>query len=400
MTINLTHTLYLEANPSFRSIPADDYVKNGIKLVESFPELGTELGKRADIKVVIFGTGVDLGAVLEFSAYHRVHRPSVGVVLIRDVIDLDTLQESLRAGVREVVQVSDTAALTAACQRVADLSNAITTISPAIATVREPTNAKIVTVFAGKGGCGKSVVATNLAVALAANGARRVCLIDLDLQFGDVGIMLQMAPERSIADAIPMVGRLDTDGVRSLLTHYRAGVDTLLAPTTPAEGDQVTREVITELLAVARTMFDYIVVDTPSFFSYQVLSALDVTDWYVPIVVPDLPTLKSVRLTLDMFDMLQYPREKVRTLLNRSDSQVGLSHGDVEQAIGTEIDIRMPSSRDVPVSVNKGMPLVIDHPVHPVSVAIRALADLIAGVTPAEVAPAPRRRRGLLTRKG
>ncbi|WP_051799898.1 AAA family ATPase [Catenuloplanes japonicus] len=400
MTINLTHTLYLEANPSFRSIPADDYVTNGIKLVESFPELGAELGKRADVKVVIFGASVDLGAVLEFAAYHRVHRPSVGVVLVRDVIDLDTLQEALRAGVREVVPARDPAALTAACQRAADLSNAITTITPSVATVREPTSAKIVTVFAGKGGCGKSVVATNLAVALAANGARRVCLIDLDLQFGDVGIMLQMAPERSIADAIPMVGRLDTDGVRSLLTHYRAGVDTLLAPTTPAEGDQVTREVITELLAVARTMFDYIVVDTPSFFSYQVLSALDVTDWYVPIVVPDLPTLKSVRLTLDMFDMLQYPREKVRTLLNRSDSQVGLSHGDVEQAIGTEIDIRMPSSRDVPVSVNKGMPLVIDHPVHPVSIAIRNLADLIAGVTPAEAAPVTRRRRGLLTRKG
>jgi pilus assembly protein CpaE len=359
--------------------------------VDSLTALAAALDVEQDAQLVVLGPGVRLSEALAFAAHQRIYRPTLGVVLLREHVALDVLADAIRAGVREVVAAGDPAALHIACERSLDVSRQLG------ATVRAPTagsgqgRATVVTVFAGKGGSGKSTVATNLAVTLAAGGRNTVLLMDLDLQFGDVGIMLQLNPERSIADAIGMAGRLDPDGLRSLLTKYRPGLDVLLAPSGPAEGEHVTRELITELIGVGRELFDFVVVDTPPFFSDQVLSALDLTDWFVLVVTPDLPTLKSVRLAQDMFDLLEYPADRRLTLLNRADSQVGLTVSDIEKAVGAPMSVLMPSSRDVPVSVNRGVPIVIDNPAHPVSRSIRELAERCGG---AAVEPT-RGRRGL-----
>jgi len=194
-----------------------------------------------------------------------------------------------------------------------------------------------------------------------------------------------------------MAGRMDEPGLRSLVTPYRPGIDVLLAPSSPAEGEHVRRELVVELLDVARPLYDFIVVDTPALVTDQVLAALDVSDWLVPIVTPDLPTLKNVRLTVEMFEMLDYPREQRLLVFNRADTQVGLTDADVEEAIGMPFAVRVPSSRDVPISVNRGEPLYVLQPMHPVSRAIRQLADRCAGTE-----EAPKRRRGILAglRKG
>ncbi|HEX5741888.1 MAG TPA: P-loop NTPase [Pilimelia sp.] len=339
-------------------------------------------------QLVVLGPHVPLADALRFAAGQRVVRPTVGVVLLRADVAVDVLAEAIRAGIREVVPAGDPGALATACARSLDVSRQLgATVAPGAGA---PRTAKVVTVFAGKGGCGKSTVATNLAATLAAGGTRRVLLLDLDLQFGDVAIMLQLEPERSIADAIAMAGRLDADGLTALLTKYRPGMDTLLAPAGPAEGDHVTRELVTELIGVARQMFDFVVVDTPPYFSDQVLATLDLTDYFALVVTPDLPTLKSIRLTQDMFDLLEYPRERRLAVLNRADSQVGLSIADIEKAVGMPMSVLMPSSRDVPLSVNRGVPIAVDQPHHAVSRSIRELAERCAGVPAA--APA---RRGL-----
>jgi pilus assembly protein CpaE len=300
------------------------------------------------------------------------------VLLLRPTLEPDVLARAMRAGVREVIQELDQEGIRKSAARSVDLSKALSgTMRGADGTRR----AKIVTAFAGKGGCGKSVVATNLAAALAADGSRRVLLVDLDLQFGDVAIMLQLPPTRSISDAIGMAGRLDETGLRSVLTAYRPNFDVLLAPASPAEGEHVGRDLVTEVLEVARGMYDFVVVDTPPFVTDQVLAALDLSDWFVPIVTPDLPTLKSVRLTVEMFDLLDYPRDRRLVVFNRADSQVGLTVEDVEEAVGAQLSVHVPSSRDVPVSVNKGVPITLDNPTHPVSMAMRKLADRCAGTT-------------------
>jgi pilus assembly protein CpaE len=262
---------------------------------------------------------------------------------------------------------------------------------------------KLVTVFAGKGGCGKSTMATNLAVALSGGGAKRVLLVDLDLSFGDVAIMLQLVPERSMVDAVPMAGRLDEMGLRSLLTTFAPGVDALLAPAGPADGERVNRELVTEMLKVARKVFDFIVVDTPPFFSDQVLAALDISDFYILLATPDIPSLKNLRLTLDMFDLLEYPKTERIVVLNRADARVGLTASDIERVVRSPIQGHVPSTRDVPVSINRGVPLMVEDPSHPVSKAIRDLAvnRLGGGDTKsAALAETSGKRRPFLLRRG
>ncbi|MEV6600782.1 P-loop NTPase [Actinoplanes sp. NPDC051346] len=350
--------------------------------------LPAALADRPDAQLVVLGAGVPLDEAVAFTARQRVERPSLGVVLLRDRVEVAVLAEAMRAGIREVVAAGDTDAVDAACARSLDLTRRLSPAAPA--------GAQVITVFSGKGGVGKSTVATNLAVTLAGGGRSRVCLVDLDLQFGDVGILLQLPPERGLADAVAMAGRLDEDGVRSLITPYRPGIDALLAPAGPAEGDQVDRHLVTELLGVLTSMYDYIVVDTPPYVSDQVLAALDRTDWFVLVVTPDLPALKSARLTLTTFEMLEYASERRLILLNRADSEVGLTVADVEKALGQPTAVLMPSSRDVPLSVNRGVPLAAERPTHPVA---RAMGELAARCGAQDAAPARRSRARLFGRR-
>jgi pilus assembly protein CpaE len=259
--------------------------------------------------------------------------------------------------------------------------------------------AKVISVFAPKGGCGKTTLSTNLAVALAAASHARVCLIDLDLAFGDVAIMLQLVPDRNIGDAVAIVDRLDETAVRSMLTPYRPGVDTLLAPATPAEGEKITRRVVTEVLRIASTMFDYIVIDTAPAFNEQVLAALDASHQYVLVTAPDIPTLKNLRVALDTFDLLAYPDDRRLVVLNRADAKVGLTNADIARVLRSPIAANIPSSRDVPVSINRGVPIVVDSPSHPVAKALRDFVQ-VSLLTGAPRSVRPERRRLFGSRKG
>lgn len=387
--------VYLEPDRLRLEQVGEEWRAIGAAIVHSMAELEAHLPRYPETLLVVIGASVDLDEALMFTAYQRLQRPVIGVVVIRHAIEGDLILRCLRAGVREVVPESDWPAVRDACARSVDLSKALSTTFRSGA--EQTPFGRVVTIFAGKGGCGRSVLAVNLAAALASDGARRVLLVDLDLQFGDIGIMLKVNPDRSIAGSIAMAGRMDEPGLRSLVTGYRSGIDVLLAPSSPAEGEHVRRELVVELLDTARPLYDFIVVDTPALVTDQVLAALDVSDWLVPVVTPDLPTLKNVRLTVEMFEMLDYPREQRLLVFNRADTQVGLTDADVEEAIGMPFAVRVPSSRDVPISVNRGEPLYLSQPLHPVSRAIRELADRCAGVE-----QAPKRRRGILAglRKG
>ncbi|GLY96690.1 AAA family ATPase [Actinoplanes sp. NBRC 103695] len=390
----MTYYVYVEPDPERRTAAGAAYADDSFDVVHQMSDLDEHLQRNPETLLVVIGATVDLEEALSFAAYQRVQRPLLGALLLRPSVEPDVLARAMRSGIREVIQELDIEGIRASAARSVDLSKALsTTMRGTDGTL----NAKVITVFAGKGGCGKSVVATNLAAALSAQGTRRVLLVDLDLQFGDVAIMLQLPPARSITDAIGMAGRLDETGLRSVLTAYRPNFDVLLAPASPAEGEHVSRELVSEVLEVARGMYDFVVVDTPPFVTDQVLAALDLSDWFVPIVTPDLPTLKSIRLTVEMFDLLEYPRERRLVVFNRADSQVGLTVKDVEEAVGAHLSVHMPSSRDVPVSVNKGIPITLDDPTHPVSLAMRRLADRCAGTAAAE--PPPKRRMFAFGRK-
>jgi len=349
--------------------------------------------------LVVIGPETPAGDALTFASTLRLVRPSVGVILARDHVDVNLLTHALRAGVREVVQAGDRAALAAACRRSDEVSRRLIGASSAD-NGRSAREGKVVTVFAAKGGCGKTTFAINLAVALASDPARRVCVVDLDLAFGDVAISVQLDPARTIVDGLPMAGHLDDTGASSLLTNYRSNLEMLLAPVTPGDAEKIPPSLVAELLRVLRGIFDYVVVDTPAQFSEHVLTAMDASAHHVLLTTPDVPALKNLRITLDMLDLLSYPREIRSVVLNRADAKVGLSLDDVQRVVRWPIVAHIPSSREVPISINKGTPIALASPAHAVSQAIGRFAQqrLVTRAAAAQAGrtsrPSGRRRSG------
>lgn len=240
---------------------------------------------------------------------------------------------------------------------------------------------RTITVFSPKGGTGKTTIATNLAVALHQGGRRRVCLLDLDLEFGDVAISLSLEPIKSLVDAVTDdVERDEDDAIALLLTEYRPGLDCILAPIEPGDAVKIPPDIVTALLTVLPYRYDYIVVDTPSQLSENVLAALDASDHHVLIANPEIPSLKNLRLTLDMLDLLRYGHDMRSIVFNRADDASGLTDADVQNALRAPVAAHVPASRDVPASINRGVPIVAAKPDHPVSKAIRRFAaDVIIG---------------------
>jgi pilus assembly protein CpaE len=345
-----------------------------VRTAVSTADMATMLRQNPGEMLAVLGPGVELEEALAVAAEYRVSRPAMGVILIRDRLDVALLGEAIRAGVREVVAGNDPAGLLAACARSLEVSRQMGPVNARRTSMTAEFDARVITVFAAKGGCGKTTLATNIAIALAAGGARKVGLLDLDLAFGDVAIMLQLVPERSIADAVGLGDQLDETAVRALITPYAPGLDTMLAPAGPAEAERVTQGLVADVLRLARGMFDFLVIDTPPQFTDHVMTALDASHVHVLLTTPDIPALKNLRITLDTFDLLDLPKENRVVVLNRSDAKVGLTASDIERVIRVPIMAHVPSSRDVPVSINRGVPIMVDNPQHPVSKAIRDFA--------------------------
>jgi Flp pilus assembly CpaE family ATPase len=363
-------------------------IRSQARAVENLRGAAQMLSNDPDETLVVIGPETPADDALSFASGLRLSRPHVGVILVRERVDVDLLTRALQSGVREVVPLDDPAALNAACRRSADVSQRLTVTTHTDAG--EPAHdGQIVTVFAAKGGCGKTTLATNLGVALARDTGHRVCIVDLDLAFGDVAISVQLDPARTTVDALPMAGHLDTAGAASLLTRYAPGLEMLLAPVTPGDAEKVPPTLVGELLTVLRGMFDYVVVDTPAQFSEHVLTAMDSSAHHVLLTTPDVPALKNLRVTLDMLDLLSYPRNIRSVVVNRADSKVGLSSEDVERVVRAPIAAHVPSSRAVPISINNGTPITVATPGHPVSQAIIGFARQQLVVAAEE--PAPRR---------
>ncbi len=324
------------------------------------------------VQQVIIGPDVHLDSACELAEAARLDRPELGVILLRHRVDVTTLSQALRSGMREVVTADDHTALADALRRSRELTSRLAG-HVAGATGHE---GHIVTVFSAKGGVGKTTLATNMATHLASSGCRTL-LVDVDLSFGDVAISLQLIPTRSVFDAVAMSGHLDEQGLKSLVTtHEASGLDVICAPNDPSDADRIPVNVVTEILKVSRQHYDYVIVDTPPSFTEHVLAACDLSGALVLIATLDIPAVKNLRIAIDTLDMIGSPKDTRVIVLNRADTKVGLRPEDVVAAIKTPIAINIPSSMSVPSSINRGIPVVTDDPKGAVSVAIRELSDV------------------------
>jgi pilus assembly protein CpaE len=395
-------TLLIEGDPA-RAETFSFAIGGQVSVLEATHEVSRRIDEDPSELLVVVGPDVDQAQALDLAESLQLDRPYVGVVLMRRRVDVLVLGQALRAGVREVVDPEDLASLGAACNRSLEISRRNLGASGATADAGQ--DGRVVTVFSAKGGCGKTTVATNLATSLAAGGSARVCIVDLDLAFGDVAIALQLVPARTITDASAMVGTMDEQGVRSLITPHSPGLDTLLAPIEPGQAERIDVKIVGELVRVLRRMYDFVVIDTPPAFSEHVLAAFDASDCYVLLATLDIPALKNLRLTLEMLDLLGYPSANWLVVLNRSDSKVGLGIDEVERTLKVPIVAQIPSSRAVSASINRGVPLVLDEPGHPVSQAVRQLAGIVVARVgssqgPRHEAPVRRGRTLSVLRRG
>jgi pilus assembly protein CpaE len=252
---------------------------------------------------------------------------------------------------------------------------------------------KIITVFSPKGGTGKTVTATNLAAAFAKYEKKRALLLDLDLQFGDAAIMIGLEPEKTIYDLVVAPGELDSEKLAGYITKHPCGLDILPAPLRPEDAELVTESKLARLLEVARESYDVIVVDTSPFFHGPMLATLDRTDELLMLCGLDVPTLKNVRLSLQTLELLSFPAGRIRFVLNRANSKVGMKKSEVEGALDVKIGFEVPSDRAVPLGVNRGQPPAIADSGSDFGKAIRQVAKSL--LTPAQ----PKKKRfGALTK--
>ncbi len=307
------------------------------------------------------------------------HR-EIGAILVVEELTTNLLQQALRSGVKDVL---------AAPVDGGQLTEAIARVTPGLATPAAATPddlpvfesdgdvAHVVTVFSTKGGAGKSVIATNLGVALAQRSEKPVCLVDADLQFGDIAVMLKLAPQHTIVDAVSSLDRLDPSLIQSLLiTHESSGLKILPAPLEPAFADQIGAAEMVQIIEVLKSFCSYVIVDTPAYFNDVVLGMIEISDDVLLVAGMDIPNIKNVKIGLQTLRLLNTPMEKLRLVLNRANSKVKLDVTEVERTLQMSADILVPSDIVVPQSVNRGVPVVQSSKRSGVAKAIEEMADI------------------------
>ncbi|MBV9837153.1 MAG: AAA family ATPase [Solirubrobacterales bacterium] len=214
----------------------------------------------------------------------------------------------------------------------------------------------VVCVLGLKGGSGKTLTSVNLGVALAEAG-RSVALMDLDLQFGDLALAMGLTPVRTIYDLVRSGGSLDAGKLEDFLMEHPSGVRALLAPVRPEQAAMITVAFLSEVQRLLAEMFEFVVIDTPPSFSPEVISTIDHSTDALVVAMRDTLALKNTKLGLETLERMEFDRGRLKVLLNRANTNVGIERDDILAILGRDVDIFVPSHRDVARSINQGMPI-------------------------------------------
>ena len=242
----------------------------------------------------------------------------------------------------------------------------------------QPRHAKVIVVVSPKGGSGKTAVSSNLAIALAQRHPGRVVAVDLDVQFGDLETALSLTPERTLAQ-LARTTQIDATTVKLHLTPSEHGLFVLAGAHDPVDADSISDKHVSAVLPLLALNFDYVVVDTPAGLDELTLAALEYATDLLLVSSLDVTSIRSLRKALDALDTIGVKADR-QLLLNRADAKVGLNPSDAEDAMGMKIACSIPSTREIPLSLNLGTPVVISEPKSEVAKQLQKLAQLYAPI--------------------
>lgn len=331
-----------------------------------------------DINMGVMGESDGLWATREISLKH----PQTGIIIISVQDEGDYMRQAMAAGARDyLVKPFDSDELFKTIETVAERERVMRGNLPASTapTAAGKGSGKVFTIFSPKGGVGKSVITANLAVEVWRRTHRRVLIIDLDLQFGDIALLLNVAPKSTIAHLAELAaGQMDQESIEEHISDSPYGVRVLAAPLKPEYAEVVTAQVVQEILNLIRGMYDYIFIDTVPNFGNEVLAAMDISDEIFLVVAPDFLTLKNITLGLAVMDTLNYPPQNIHLLLNRAQSLSSVRLKDVEKGLQRKILAEIPSDGEAVVgSINRGQPFVVSNSGSAVAKAIGNIASMI-----------------------
>jgi pilus assembly protein CpaE len=324
--------------------------------------------QEAPIDLVAIACGGHSDRVLYFIEGALKQRPERPVVVLSEGAQNGFVRRIFEAGADDVVTLPE------APERVAFAFQKAVARRQGAATASGIALAPMVCVLGPKGGTGKTLTSSNLAVTLAMGG-EKVALVDLDLQFGDVGLTLGLTPEMTVYDLAKSGGSIDMEKLETYLTPHVSGVRVLLAPTRPDQASFVTTDLLRDVFSLLRSNYDYVVVDTPPGFTPEVIASIDVSTHICIVGMLDSLSLKNTKLGLETLELMGYDNGRITVLLNRADSRIGITADDVSTIVGRAPDVLVPSEREIAKSMTDGVPIVISAERSEAARAFRTLAD-------------------------
>jgi pilus assembly protein CpaE len=336
-----------------------------------------------DLRMLLLGPSFSNDQSMEQIRSLHNQDPGLILMMVAESVTADLLRGAMRCGVSDIIEAPlDENKIEEAIEQFGHdvLKRRSAAKAPVTPVVSE--RGSIITVTSAKGGSGKTVVATNVALLLNRFPDKKVVLVDADLQFGDVCLLLQLEPRFTMVNAAHELHQLDAEMLDSLLTEHPTGLKVLAAPLEPAFADDITTAGLMQMLDLLQENYDYVVVDTASMLDELILSLIEKADNVLMVVDMDLPSVKNAKLALETLRLLKFSTQNVQLVMNRSNSKAKLDNKEIESALKMEISAAIPSDAAVPNSVNEGRPIVETDPKGKVAKGFESVAELIAGKIP------------------
>jgi pilus assembly protein CpaE len=367
------------AAPNIRVLIVDDFAEtreNIRKLLQFEPDIdvvgmarngreGIQLAKEFRPNVVLMDINMPDMDGIQTTEVIAKEVPTAQIVIVSVQSDTDYLRRAMLAGARDFLSKPPPAdELINTIRRLGDMSRqreAVIASQPALGpggSLQKGVGGKVVTLYSPKGGAGCTTLVVNLALALHSEDVK-VVIVDANLQFGDVGVFLNLQGKYSLVNLAERADEIEEDFIQSVVSSHSSGIKVLLGPPTPEDAELVGAEQLKKVIEALSEHFHYVLVDTSAVLRNVELSIFDVSDRVLLVATPDIPSLANIKKFFDLTEKLEYPADRMMLVLNRVDRRGGITAGAVEETLKHSVAAQiLVDEKTVLASINSGVPFI------------------------------------------